>query len=117
MNQQLPQLTIHDCHAAGMTIKEAASALGIKYAAAQKRARYAGLRLRRDYSANAERARTLHANPEFAAAHSERMRQRHANPKYNPLAAMTPEQRADYTTLQRAGFTRAEAFESMGFQP
>lgn len=35
------------------------------------------------------------ADPEFAAAASERMRKLHADPAHNPLAALTPQQRAD----------------------
>jgi len=131
--------TIHDCHAAGLSIAQSAEALGITYSAARKRARRAGLRFRKDYSANAERAaehmrglhadpefakardarsaehmRRLNADPKFAKANAERMRRRQANPKFNPLAALSEAERVDYDTLKKAGYTRAEALETIG---
>ena len=61
----------------------------------------------------AERMRQRHADPEFARANAERMRQRHADPEFNPLAALTPNERADYDVLRKAGYTRAEAFVAL----
>lgn len=49
-----------------------------------------------------------------AATHAERMRKLHADPEFNPLAALTPNERADYDVLRKAGYTRAEAFAAMG---
>ena len=70
-------------------------------------------------AANAERMRRLHADPEFAAAHAERsaerMRRRHADGRVHPhIALMTPEQRADYDTLRRNGYRKAEALAALG---
>lgn len=48
-----------------------------------------------------------------AKAHAERMRQRHADPEFNPLVLLTPEERADYDVLRKAGYTRAEAFVAL----
>ena len=68
---------------------------------------------------NAERMRRLHADPEFAARHAarhaERMRRLNADPARNPLAALTPEERADYDVLRRkGGLTRDEALRAIG---
>ena len=94
-------------------------------------------------AANAERMRRRHADPEFAAAHAERsaerMRRRHADPEFaaanaersaermrrlhadgrvHPhIALMTPEQRADYDTLLRNGYRKAEALAALGLAP
>ena len=70
-------------------------------------------------AANAERMRRRHADPEFAAAHAERsaerMRRRHADGRVHPhIALMTPEQRADYDTLRRNGYRKAEALAALG---
>ena len=87
----------------------------------------------------AERMRRLHADPEFAAAHAERMRRRHADPEFaaahaersaermrrlnadgrihSHIAGMTPEQRADYDTLRRNGYRKAEALAALGIAP
>jgi transposase len=110
-------LTIQDCHAAGMSMKQAAAAMGVSYHCAYQRARRAGLIFRKDYSANAERMRQRHQDPEFAKANAERMRQRHQDPEFNPLAALTPEQRADYDVLKRAKYSRAEALAAIGGNP
>ena len=79
-------------------------------ASAQKRH---GIKLR---DKRADRMRRLHADPEFAAANAERMRRRNAEglmiPRY--LRAMTPDQRADYDTLKRSGYTKAEALAALG---
>ena len=84
---------------------------------------------------SAERMRRLHADPEFAAAHAERMRRRHADPEFaaanaermrrlnadgrihSHIAGMTPEQRADYDTLRRNGYRKAEALAALGLAP
>ena len=87
----------------------------------------------------AERMRRLNADPEFAAAHAERMRRRHADPEFaaahaersaermrrlnadgrihSHIAGMTPEQRADYDTLRRNGYRKAEALAALGIAP
>lgn len=44
-----------------------------------------------------------------------RMKARNADPAFNPLAALTPEERADYDLLKkRALYTRAEALRAIG---
>jgi hypothetical protein len=62
--------------------------------------------------------KALHADPEFAKAHSEcsrkRMKARQADPAFNPLAALTEEERAEYDTLKRAGNSRPQALEAIG---
>ena len=69
-------------------------------------------------AANAERMRRLHADPEFAAAHAERMRRLNADGRVHPhIALMTPEQRADYDTLLRNGYRKAEALAALGLAP
>ena len=70
----------------------------------------------------AERMRRLHADPEFAAAHAERaaerMRRLNADGRVHPhIALMTPEQRADYDTLRRNGYRKAEALAALGIAP
>jgi transposase len=90
-------LTIQDCHAAGMSMKQAAAAMGVSYHCAYQRARRAGLIFRKDYSANAERMRQRHQDPEFAKAHAERvaerMRQRHQDPEFAKANAERMRQR------------------------
>ena len=67
---------------------------------------------------SAERMRRRHADPEFAAAHAERMRRRHADGRVHPhIAGMTPDQRADYDTLRRNGYRKAEALAALGIAP
>ena len=69
-------------------------------------------------AANAERMRRRHADPEFAAAHAERMRRLNADGRVHPhIALMTPEQRADYDTLLRNGYRKAEALAALGIAP
>ena len=69
-------------------------------------------------AANAERMRRRHADPEFAAAHAERMRRLNADGRVHPhIALMTPEQRADYDTLLRNGYRKAEALAALGLAP
>ena len=70
----------------------------------------------------AERMRRLHADPEFAAAHAERaaerMRRLNADGRmHSHIALMTPEQRADYDTLLRNGYRKAEALAALGLAP
>lgn len=110
-------VSIQECHAADMSIKQAAEAMGVSYNAAWQRAKRSGLAFRKDYSANAERMRALHADPEFAKVHSERMKALHADPEFNPLAAMTEDQRAEYDLLKKEGYTRHDAFDELGFKP
>ena len=67
---------------------------------------------------SAERMRRRHADPEFAAAHAERMRRLNADGRVHPhIALMTPEQRADYDTLLRNGYRKAEALAALGLAP
>ena len=69
-------------------------------------------------AANAERMRRLHADPEFAAANAERMRRLNADGSiHSHIALMTPEQRADYDTLLRNGYRKAEALAALGLAP
>ena len=69
-------------------------------------------------AAHAERMRKLmrkrNADPEFAAAHAERMRKRHADPDHNPLVMLTTQERADYDTFKRNGYSRDDAFRAIG---
>lgn len=120
--------TWRECADAGMTTAEAAKVMGRTPAAARKFARRHGFSFRRDRSADAARA---YKDPEFKAAHLARVQQfnsqpdfrkkrsiemaaRQKDPAFNPLAALTPEQREDYDRLKQAKFTRAEAFKAMG---
>ena len=49
---------------------------------------------------------------------AERMRRRHADGRVHPhIAPMTPEQRADYDTLRRNGYRKAEALAALGIAP
>ena len=67
---------------------------------------------------SAERMRRRHADPEFAAANAERMRRLNADGRIHPhIAPMTPEQRADYDTLRRNGYRKAEALAALGIAP
>ena len=69
-------------------------------------------------AANAERMRRLHADPEFAAANAERMRRLNADGSiHSHIAGMTPDQRADYDTLRRNGYRKAEALAALGIAP
>lgn len=44
------------------------------------------------------------------------MKALHADPEFNPLAALTVQERADYDTLRRrGGYTRAEALQAIGW--
>jgi hypothetical protein len=42
------------------------------------------------------------------------MKRFHADPAFNPLAALSAEERADYDVLTRAGYRRAEALSAIG---
>jgi hypothetical protein len=75
-------MTIQECHAKNMSMKQAAEAMGVTYGCAYARARAAGLKFRKDYSAHAERMRKLNADPEFAKANAERMRKLNADPEF-----------------------------------
>jgi hypothetical protein len=64
---------------------------------------------------NRERMKALHADPEFAERNRERMKALNADTKFNPLAALTAAQRADYDVLVKKGsFRRTEALRSVG---
>ena len=67
---------------------------------------------------SAERMRRLNADPEFAAANAERMRRLNADGSiHSHIAGMTPDQRADYDTLRRNGYRKAEALAALGIAP
>lgn len=123
--------------AQGMTGTEIAAATGVHLNSVRYWAKRHGVDLpdARKLPAHAERMRVqmrkLYADPDYAAAHAERMRRKHADPQFaaaftsgirtrsadpaiNPLAALTPEQRADYDTLKRAHYTRNEALTAIG---
>ena len=61
-----------------------------------------------------ERMKALNADPSFAAASRERMKALHAEPGFNPLVALSEQERADYDVLKKNGYTRAEAFRAIG---
>ena len=96
---------------------ELARMLGVSQPAVRYAQRRCGIKLR---NKRAESMRRLHADPEFAAAHAERsaerMRRLHAEGRIamHHLAGMTPEQRADYDTFGRNGYTKAEALAALG---
>lgn len=62
--------------------------------------------------------KAMHADPDFAAAHRERLKARNADPdidmRQKHLRDMTPKQRADYDTLCKAGYTKAQALTALG---
>ena len=124
-----------------MGVSDLARAVGVSKTAVSRQAKRHGVRLtdQRRSAANAERMRARararhadpefaaahaersrarmrarHADPEFAAAHAERLRARNADPEFNPLAALTERERADYDTFKRAGYERNEAFAMIG---
>lgn len=122
--------TWEECHAAGMTARQAAEARGVTYSAAYQWAAKAEKKWADGYTpevraAHAERARKhmtklhadpefaaaqaergrehmtkLHADPEFAAANAERMRKRHTDPRTD----MRPSHLRDMTEKQRADY-------------
>ena len=63
--------------------------------------------------AHSERMKRLHADPEFAKARDERMKRLNADPEFNPLAALSPDERADYDVLKKAGYSREEALATI----
>jgi hypothetical protein len=59
--------------------------------------------------------KALNADPEFRARKSARMKELNADPARNPLAALTPQERADYNLVKRKmGYTRDEALTAIG---
>lgn len=123
--------------AQGMTATEIAAATGVHLNSVRYWAKRHGVDLpdARKLPAHAERMRVqmrkLHADPAYAAAHAERMRVRRADPNFvaahasglrafhtesafNPLAALTAAERADYDTLKRAHYSRNEALTAIG---
>ena len=58
--------------------------------------------------------KALHADPEFAERHRERMKALNADPEFNPLAALTSAERADYDALKAARYRRHEALAAIG---
>ena len=65
-------------------------------------------------AAHRERMKARHADPEFAAANRERMKARHADPEFNPLVLLSDDERSDYDTLKRAGYSREDALRIIG---
>lgn len=100
----------HDCAARGLSTTETAREMGVGVTAVSSYAKRHGLVFR---NARA-RLRRLHQDPEFAAARDERIRRRNQDPAFNPLAALTTGERADYDILKRAGHSRDEAFRAIG---
>ena len=49
-----------------------------------------------------------------SAANAERMRKRNADPDHNPLVMLTTQERADYDTFKRNGYSRDDAFRAIG---
>lgn len=53
-----------------------------------------------------------------SAAHAERaaelMRKRNADSDHNPLVMLTTQERADYDTFKRNGYSRDDAFRAIG---
>ena len=49
-----------------------------------------------------------------SAANAKRMRKRHADPDHNPLVMLTTQERADYDTFKRNGYSRDDAFRAIG---
>ncbi len=96
---------------AGWSIRHAAREWGTSPRAVARAIRREGVA----WPSQREATRRLHADPEFAARHAERMRRLNADPARNPLAALTPEERADYDVLRRkGGLTRDEALRAIG---
>ena len=59
--------------------------------------------------------KALNADPEFAARHRERMKALNADPEYNPLAALTPDERSDYDVFVKKGkWSRNAALAALG---
>lgn len=85
------------CAAAGMSSTDAARHLGVNRSSVYMAAKRLGITF---VDARCERMRKLNADPAFAK-------------KLNPLAHLTPEQRADYDVLKKAGYSRAEAFKAI----
>lgn len=86
---------------------------------AARKARYADPEFAaRSRAESRERLRALNADPEFSARNRERGRARmkalQADPSFNPLAALSPEERADYDVLKKAGYSRQYALLSIG---
>lgn len=85
------------CAAAGMGTLETARHLGVNAGIVSKAAKRLGISF----------------VDKRATVASEHMRKLHADQKLNPLARLTPEQRADYDVLKKAGYSRAEAFKAI----
>ena len=105
-------MTINDCHAAGMSLKQAAEALGISYNATVSRAKRAELKFPDQRKTPEFAARILgqNKNPAFDEARRKRWR----DPKHNPLVLLTPEERADYDLLKRNRLSRKDALKAIG---
>lgn len=102
------------CLEAGMTAVQTAAACGVNRSSVYQWARRNNVVFARSYANHGARLRKWHANPAHARAHAARVRRWHSDPKNNPLAALTPDERADYDRLKRAKYTRKEAFCAVG---
>ena len=57
------------------------------------------------------------ADPEFKEKQRAAMVALHADPEFNPLALLTPEQRAEYDLLRKkGGYSREDAMETINRQ-
>lgn len=103
------------CAAAGMSATDAVRHLGVNRSSVYKAAKRLGITF---VDARSECMRRLDADPAFAKARDDSLRKLNADPafaaKVSPLAHLTPEQRADYDVLKKAGYSRAEAFKAIG---
>jgi hypothetical protein len=105
-------MTIHDCHAAGMSLKQAADAIGISYNATVSRAKRAGLKFPDQRKTPEWAARICRQNKDAAFAKARYRRWR--DPKHNPLVLLTTEERAEYDFLKRNRLSRNEALKAIG---
>ncbi|APX88671.1 hypothetical protein BV394_02095 [Brevirhabdus pacifica] len=103
--------------------REATKRHGVKFRDARKDPEFAAAnaeRMKRRYAdpefaaANAERLRKMSHDPQIAAARAKAMRRLHRDPAFNPLAALTAEERADYDLMKRNKLTRNEALTAIG---
>ena len=93
--------TWEQCAAAGMSLTAAARHLGRTVSAGSIYAKRHGVSFQRD--------------TEFAERNRERMKALNADPEFNPLSALTREERADYDLLvKKGGMKRDEALKSIG---
>lgn len=99
---KVPRNPLRACAEAGMGKSEAARHLGVSRGAVEYAATQLGITFvdKRSQVAS-ERMRKLRKDPKFLV-------------KLNPMARLTPDQRAEYDALKKAGYSRAEAFKEIG---